>query len=101
VRTDAQRGLTARDIDRQTLTHGLTVSEVAKRYRVGEDKVRGWIRSGVLRAINTADARAGKPRYVIMPEYLAEFERGRCVAAPQRTPRARRRAQAQRDYFPD
>jgi hypothetical protein len=35
---------------------GLTVREFALRYRVGEDKVRGWITRGEVTAINTAAA---------------------------------------------
>ncbi len=38
---------------------GLTVRDVACRYRVGEDKVRGWIARGELRAINTAKVLCG------------------------------------------
>jgi transposase len=41
---------------------GLTVADVAARYRVGEDKVRLWIRRGELAAINTAATLCGKPR---------------------------------------
>jgi hypothetical protein len=44
---------------------GLTVHDVARRYRVGEDKVRAWIGRGELKAVNTAAALCGKPRWVI------------------------------------
>ena len=40
---------------------GLTVREIARRFRVGEDKVHAWIRRGELRAINTAATLCGKP----------------------------------------
>ena len=53
---------------------GLTVREIARRYRVGEDKVRLWIRRGELRAINTSEALCGRPRWVIPPEALVGFE---------------------------
>src|SRR4051794_21965418 len=56
---------------------GYTVADVARRLRVGEDKVRGWIARGELAAINTATALCGKPRWVIPPEALAAFERSR------------------------
>jgi hypothetical protein len=46
---------------------GLTVRDVARRYRVGEDKVRGWIARGELAAINTATVMCGRPRWVIPP----------------------------------
>jgi excisionase family DNA binding protein len=40
---------------------GLTVREVARRYRVSPDKVRAWIRRGELAAVNTASTLCGKP----------------------------------------
>lgn len=80
---------------------GLTVAEVAKRYRVGEDKVRTWIRKGELRAINTATVLCGRPRWVILPDALLAFERGRAaVPEPKPTKRTRRRADTV-DYYPD
>jgi hypothetical protein len=78
---------------------GLTVADVARRYRVGEDKVRSWINRGELRAINTATVLCGKPRWVIQPEDLAAFERGR-AGGPPPTPRRRRRP-AEKDHFPE
>jgi transposase len=57
---------------------GLTVREVAKRYRVSEDKVRGWIARGEIRgAVNTSTNLSGRPRWIILPDALAEFERRR------------------------
>lgn len=78
----------------------LTVSEVARRLRVGEDKVRAWIKAGLLRAINTADVACAKPRFVVPPEALAEFERARSVAPPPK-PARRRRKTGLVDFFPD
>jgi hypothetical protein len=78
---------------------GLTVRDVARRYRVGEDKVRGWIARGDLRGVNTAAVLAGKPRWVVTPEALAEFERRRAVSSPPK-PQRRRRRQALVDYYP-
>jgi len=82
------------------LTHGLTVADVAKRYRVSPDKVRAWIRRGELAAINTSSAMCGKPRFVILPEALSAFERGRGAAASPKPPRRRRRSELV-DFFPD
>ena len=79
---------------------GFTVADIAARHRVGEDKVRGWIKRGELFAINTADSRCGKPRFVVLPESLAEFERGRSTAPPPKPPR-RRKKTSQVDYYPD
>jgi hypothetical protein len=80
---------------------GLTVRDVAVRYRVGPDKVRGWIARGELRAINTAGVACGKPRWVITQESLAAFERRR-VGGPAVKPAKRRKRQAEvTDYYPD
>lgn len=88
------------DGDESTAPRGLTVAEVARKYRVGEDKVRGWIRRGELRAVNTAGARSARPRFVVPPEAVAEFEARRSAAAPPKPPR-RARKRAAVDYFPD
>jgi hypothetical protein len=77
---------------------GLTVIDVSRRYRVSPDTVRAWIRSGELDAISTASARSGRPRFVVMPEALERFERGRAAAVP---PPPRRRRRARIDYFAD
>jgi hypothetical protein len=82
------------------LTRGSTVRDVARRLRVGEDKVRKWINCGQLKALNMAAALCGRPRWVITPEALAAFERGR-VGGPLPKPPRRRRQQALVDYYPD
>jgi excisionase family DNA binding protein len=79
---------------------GLTVADVAARLRVGEDKVRTWISRGELRAINTAEHLCGKPRWVVTPEALAEFERRRTGGPPPKPPKRRRRTDTT-DYYPD
>ncbi len=78
---------------------GLTVADVARRYRVGEDKVRRWIAGGELKGINTATALCAKPRWVIPPEALAEFERRRAGGPPPKPPRRLRTTVV--DYYPD
>ena len=80
---------------------GLTVPEVARRYRVSEDKVRGWIRRGEQKAINTATVLCGRPRWVILPDALIQFERRR-AATPERKPTQRQpRRPYEVDFFPD
>jgi len=69
---------------------GLTVAEVAKRYRVSPDKVRGWLRRGELAAINTSSKPGGKPRFVVTREALERFEQGRSAADPPKPQRRRR-----------
>jgi excisionase family DNA binding protein len=79
---------------------GLTVRDVARRYRVGEDKVRAWIARGELRAVNTAAMLCGRPRWVVSPDALAEFERRRTGGPPPKLKRARRKT-AEIDFYPD
>jgi hypothetical protein len=87
--------------DSDAARRGYTVRDVARRYRVAEDKVRGWIRRGELAAVNTAAVLCGKPRWVITPEALARFEAGRQAQTPPRPAPRRRRAPQMIDYFPD
>jgi hypothetical protein len=79
---------------------GLTVADVACRYRVGPEKVRAWIARGELAAVNTASAPDGRPRWVVLPDALALFERRRAGGPMPKVPRRKRRA-ARVDYFPD
>jgi excisionase family DNA binding protein len=85
----------------QHAERGLTVPEVAARLRVGRDRIRGWIRRGELRAINTGRTRCGRPRYVVTPEALAEFERGHDATTPAARPRRRRREPDRPDFLPE
>src|SRR5262249_23473377 len=79
---------------------GYTTADLARRYRVGEDKVRAWINRGELRAVNTAAALCGKPRWAVTADALAEFERRRQGGPPPK-PTRRKRQPALVDYFPD
>jgi hypothetical protein len=79
---------------------GLTVRQVAERYRISRDRVRALIRSGELGAINTAPAKCGKPRFVCLPHHLAEYEASISVGPPP-APARRRKRIGQVDYFPE
>src|SRR5262249_8158842 len=78
---------------------GWTVADLAKRYRVGKDRIRTWIKRGELAAINTSLAKCGRPRFVVTDDALAAFERGHTAAQPPR-PERRKRTQMI-DYYPD
>ena len=88
------------DADLPAPARGFTTKDVALRFRVGEDKVRAWIARGVLRAINTADASCGKPRYVVTAEALAEFEKARTVSPPPKAQRKKPRKADAIDFYP-
>jgi hypothetical protein len=79
---------------------GLTVTDVARRYRVSPDKVRAWIKRGELAAINTAAVLCARPRYVVLPDALATFEKRRAGGPPPKPARRRKRREIV-DYFPD
>jgi hypothetical protein len=80
---------------------GFTPNELARLLRVSPDRVRAWIKSGKLDAINTARTRSGKPRFVILPRHLEEFERGHRVSPPHKPSPRRRRPSTEIDFYPD
>jgi len=79
---------------------GMRPREVARLLRVGLSKVLTWIKSGELPAVNTAMTRCAAPRFVILPDGLAAFQRGRQAAQPPKPRRRRRQAEQVVDYFP-
>jgi len=79
---------------------GYTVAALCRRWRVGADKVRGFIRRGELHAINLANHLSAKPQWRISPEEVERFERRRTSAPPPKPPRRRRQPDVI-DFFPD
>jgi hypothetical protein len=77
----------------------MTPAELARMLRMGRDRILGMIRRGELPAINTAPARCGRPRYVILPDHLAHYLSSHLAAEPKPSPRRRKRSQMV-DYFP-
>jgi hypothetical protein len=64
--------------------------EVAAYLRKRVSWVRAMIASGELKAVNTAP-RGARPRFVVLPDQLAEFVRGRqTVPPPKRMKRPKR-----------
>src|SRR5262245_38772956 len=80
-------------------TPGLTTCDLAKRYRVSQEKIRSWIASGQLHAVNTSEPLA-RPRWVVPVEALAEFERRRAGGPAPKTVR-RKKASRGVDFYPD
>jgi excisionase family DNA binding protein len=78
----------------------MTPRELARLLRVSPDRVRAWIATGELPALNVARHRCGRPRFVILPHHLAEWERMRQAAPPAKPPRRRHRP-AVVDYYAD
>lgn len=73
----------------------LTVPAIAKLYHVDTHKVRAWIRTGELRAIDASTHIGGRPRYLVSISDLEAFEQSREVIPACPTPRrvCRRRPQ--------
>jgi hypothetical protein len=80
---------------------GRTPREVGLLYRVSADTVRAWIQAGQLGALNLARTRCGKPRYVILPQHLADFEQARRVSPPPEPTPRRKQPSGFIDYYPD
>jgi excisionase family DNA binding protein len=69
----------------------LTVREIAQRLKVDPDKVRRWIHSGTLKALNVAGNAFGRPRYRISIADLLAFEERRRVQPQIKVGRRQRR----------
>ena len=51
--------------------------------------------------MNTADVSCGKPRFVVTPEALAEFERRHSAAGAPKPAKRHRRGSGEIDFFPE
>ncbi len=81
-------------------TAGYTPTELARILRVNADRVRTWIRSGEVPALNLASNLCGRPRFVVLPHHLAKLEQRRAAAPPPKAPKRQRKAKLV-DYYPD
>ncbi len=79
---------------------GYSVADLCRRWKVGPDKVHGFIRRGELMAVNVATNLSARPQWRITRESVELFERHRTSVPPKLPPRRRRPALAV-DYYPD
>jgi hypothetical protein len=79
---------------------GYTVADLCRRWRIGADKVRGFLRRGELVGVNVASSLCGKPQWRITAESVEQFENRRTSAPPPRPARRSRRSVVV-DYYPD
>ncbi len=77
----------------------LTPPQVAERFGIDPEKVRAFIDSGELRAINVAAKRCSRPRWRISPDALADFEASRSATPPPTVTRRRRRDPSIKQFF--
>ena len=77
-----------------------TPPELAELWGVSPDKVRAWIHSGELQAVNQAAKQGGRPRYRISRKAIEKFEARRSVQQEVARPRKRRKpADDVTEYF--
>ena len=80
-------------------TAGFSVADLCRRWKIGADKIRGFLRRGELVGVNVAANLSGKPQWRITPESVDRFEQRRSsVPPPKHTPRRRRPEMV--DYYP-
>ena len=78
---------------------GFSVADLCRRWKIGADKVHGFLRRGELVAVNVASNVARRPQWRVMLEEVERFERRRSSAPPPK-PEPRRRRAAAVDYYP-
>jgi hypothetical protein len=80
---------------------GFSVADLARRWRIGPDKIRAFIRRGDLVAVNMAICLAGRPQWRVTPQEVERFEARRASTPASKTMPRRRRLEGVIDYYPD
>jgi hypothetical protein len=78
---------------------GYTVADLCRRWKVGADKIRRFLRRGELVAVNLAADLSAKPQWRITPESVGRFEQRRSSAPPKQVRRKKRTTAV--DYYPE
>jgi excisionase family DNA binding protein len=73
-----------------SMPNTLTPPQLAEQMGVHPDKIYAWIRSGELRATDTAIKRGGRPRYRIGRQDAEDFQRRRQNSPPPPSPRRKK-----------
>jgi hypothetical protein len=79
---------------------GFTVAGLCRRWKVGPDKIRGFLRRGELVGVNVAANLSGRPLWRISVEEVERFEQRRS-SAPTPKPQRRRKRSYAIDYYSD
>jgi hypothetical protein len=82
------------------LTAGFSVADLCRRWRVGADKIHGFLRRGELIGVNVAASLSGRLQWRITRESVEAFERRRSSAPTPKVPRRRKRT-TEIDFYPD
>lgn len=82
-----------------------TPRQIAKLLEVGEDKVLGWIKTGILPAEDHRGVQSQRPRWKISRDHVDAFKRRQTRAdshaEDNRSQRSSRRVATVRDWFPE
>lgn len=82
-----------------------TPRQIAKLLEVGEDKVLGWINTGILAAEDHRGVQSKRPRWKITRDHVDAFKRQQTRATSHaeenRIQRSSRRVAIVRDWFPE
>jgi hypothetical protein len=76
------------------------VANLCRRWKVGADKIRGFLRRGELIGVNLATNLSGRPQWRITCESVEQFEKRRTSAPPPKVQCRKRRPQLI-DFYPD
>lgn len=85
--------------DTQLSLSGFTVADLCRRWKVGPDKIRAFLRRGELVGVNVATNLSGRPQWRITRESVEQFEKRRTTAPPPK-PKRRKRQPRIFDYYP-
>jgi hypothetical protein len=85
--------------DASSALAGFSVADLARRWRIGTDKIRGFLRRGELIGTNLAVNLAGRPLWRVSPEEVRRFEAFRS-SAPAPKPARRRKKTNIIDFYP-
>jgi hypothetical protein len=84
-----------------SIRSGFSVADLCRRWKVGPDKIRMFLRRGDLVGVNVATSLCAKPQWRITAESVEAFERQRSSVPPPPPPARRKRQTGQIDYYPD
>jgi hypothetical protein len=80
---------------------GYTVADLERRWRIGGEKIRSFLRKGELIGVNVATNLSGRPQWRITADSVELFERRRSSAPPPKPARIRKNRRDLIDYYPD
>jgi hypothetical protein len=84
----------------ESSAHGFSVADLCRRWKVGADKIHGFVRRGELLAVNVATNLSGRPQWRVTSRSVELFEKKRS-SAPMPKPARRRTPKCTKDWYPD